>query len=79
MNPLIDREDLLPAWVRAAMKVERGPEKPLPEGPFTVWEDLGYEGWTFTDYPTLEAALHHQALTSRRVIQKPVSYKVTEQ
>jgi hypothetical protein len=49
-----------------------------PQGPFTVWQGGGYEGWRFEDYPTLKEALEAQKFNTTWVIQKPVVYEVNE-
>ena len=68
--------DNLPIWVQCAVETEI--VQNLPKGPYTVWERYGFDGWHFTDYPTLEAALEHHSYSATRVIQKPVQFKVTE-
>jgi hypothetical protein len=51
-----------------------------PKGPYTLWVDYGYEGWKFTDFPTLKEALEHDRYThcDGWVITKPVQYDVTD-
>lgn len=49
-----------------------------PNGPFTVWLDGGYDGWSPTDYPTLRAALEAEKYSSNWVIMKVVDYTITE-
>ncbi len=68
--------DTLPGWVKYAMDAEK--PTALPQGPYTVWENFGYDGWHFTDYATLQEALNHQSYSTNRVIQKPVNFSVTE-
>lgn len=51
-----------------------------PKGPYTLWVDYGYEGWNFTDYPTLKEALEadRPAFLDGWVITKPVQYDVRD-
>jgi hypothetical protein len=53
-------------------------ERRAPEGPYTVWVDMGYDGWGFCDYATLKEALEAQKYSSNWVIQKRVGYEVRE-
>jgi hypothetical protein len=56
--------------------VNERPER--PQGPFTVWQDGGYDGWSFEDYPTLKDALEAHKYNVTWVIQKSVAYEVNE-
>ena len=54
-------------------------EVKAPEGPYTVWEEHGVEGWHFTDCQTLESALMLQKYGSKYVIQKPAKFKIIDE
>ena len=50
----------------------------VPEGPYTLWIDYGYEGWRPTDFQTLVEALQAERFCSRWVITKTVRYEVID-
>ena len=50
----------------------------VPKGPFTKWVDHGYDGWSWTDHETLEAAVHDEVYTGTWVIMKAVKYEIVE-
>jgi hypothetical protein len=53
-------------------------DDPFPKGPYTLWQDYGYDGWAYDDFPTLEAALKAERHGSRWVIQRAVRMTVTD-
>jgi hypothetical protein len=54
-------------------------ENDTPKGPYTLWLNLGcYEGWRFTDYPTLKEALEAEKHGIGWHVSKPVAYTVTD-
>jgi hypothetical protein len=50
----------------------------IPEGPYTLWLDYGYEGWKPTDYDTLEEALRGERFYNNWVITRAVRYEVKD-
>jgi hypothetical protein len=50
-----------------------------PKGPYTVWTDHGYDGWSPTDYETLDEAIAHESYGSEKHISKPVKFTVVDQ
>lgn len=52
-------------------------EKP-PQGPYTLWQNYGYDGWKFTDFPSLREALEADKYAYQWHISRPAKYEVTE-
>jgi hypothetical protein len=48
------------------------------DGPYILWVDGGYEGWSPRSYPTLTEALSDWRDGSKFVITKVVKYEVVE-
>lgn len=48
------------------------------EGPYIVWENLGYDGWHPYSFKTLKEALEKQKFSSEWVIAKLVVYEIIE-
>ena len=47
-------------------------------GPYTVWVNHGYEGWSPTSYDTLEEAIAHESYGLMKAITRAVQYEVKE-
>jgi hypothetical protein len=54
------------------------PPNPDTKGPYIVWQDWGYDGWSPTSYNTLKDALSASRMTSRFVLTKVVDVDVVE-
>ena len=48
------------------------------DGPYIVWENLGYEGWHPRSFDDLTVALEYQRYSSEFVVTKVLKYKVEE-
>lgn len=49
-----------------------------PAGPYTLWQDYGYEGWQWTDFATLREALEAERYCANWTIQKHAAFTVAE-
>ncbi len=50
-----------------------------PQGPYTLWQDNGTEGWNWRDFATLKEALESsERYSSNWVIHRQVAYDVQE-
>lgn len=50
----------------------------MPKGPYTLWQNFGYEGWSFQDFDTLHEAVKADKHVSAWVITKPVDWDAKE-
>lgn len=48
------------------------------QGPFILWMDLGYDGWSPRSFKTLKEALETEKYSTEWVITKTVEYNVEE-
>ena len=48
------------------------------EGPFILWINNGYEGWSPTSYPTLKEALMGERYNSEWVVTRLIEFEVVE-
>lgn len=63
---------------RADSREGRRLDEAKPSGPYTLWIDYGYEGWKFTDFPTLREALEAEKFSSSWHISRPAQYEIVE-
>jgi hypothetical protein len=45
---------------------------------YIVWVRNGCDGWSPTEYITLEEAIHHESYGSEKIITKEVRYEIKE-
>jgi hypothetical protein len=54
------------------------PSQNKPKGPYTLWQDYGYDGWGFEDYESLDEAVRAPKYASVWVISRPVDWGANE-
>lgn len=56
------------------------PAEQKPKGPYTVWVNYGYDGWSFQDYEALKDAVEAEKHATDWVITRgPLDYTIVAQ